>query len=202
MFELGVGVVAFRLGLSSSWVALAGSARQRITFFACAKKVTKESAPRFAALRVPKFSPDARAAAQLALRAQTVLADGPRASAENLAAQRGFNTPSPALPRTPLPLAGEGLGFAKRSAPRLRDAFPPPLTAPRISGAAGGRRRKLSERSEFFRRPVAPEILGVSPEAGRAFFGYFLCTNKESNAPPGAPGQTPFPYQQNAAQGH
>ncbi|MFA5082900.1 MAG: hypothetical protein WC474_10170, partial [Hydrogenophilaceae bacterium] len=28
-------------------------------------------------------------------------------------------------------------------------------------------------------------ILGVSTDAGRAYFGYFLCTSKESNWPPG-----------------
>jgi len=57
-----------------------------------------------------------------------------------------------------------------------------------LSGEAEGR-RKLSERSEFFRRPGKAEIIGVSTAAGRAFFGYFLCTSKESNALPGAPGQ-------------
>ena len=68
--------------------------------------------------------------------------------------------------------------------------FAPPLTEPRISALAGEAegRRKLFERSEFFRRPGKVGILGVSTEAGRAFFGYFLCTSKESNAPPGAPG--------------
>ena len=62
-----------------------------------------------------------------------------------------------------------------------------------LSGEAEGR-RKLFERSEFFRRPLKAGSLGVSTEAGCAFFGYFLCTSKESNAPPGAPGQTPWPY--------
>jgi hypothetical protein len=56
-----------------------------------------------------------------------------------------------------------------------------------LSGEAEGR-RKLFERSEFFRRLGKAGILGVSTEAGRAFFGYFLCTSKESNALPGAPG--------------
>ncbi len=57
-----------------------------------------------------------------------------------------------------------------------------------MSGEAEGR-RKLFERSEFFRRPLKVGSLGVSTEAGRAFFGSFLCTSKERNALPGAPGQ-------------
>jgi len=68
-----------------------------------------------------------------------------------------------------------------------------------LSGGAGGR-RKLFERSEFFRRPVKVGSLGVSTEAGRAFFGSFLCTSKERDALPGAPGQTPWAYVASANQ--
>jgi len=219
---LGRGLVTLRGGHYTWMPALAGGARRRITFFACAKKVTKESTPTFAALRVPKFSNAVRAAAQLALRAQTVLADCPRTALENLAAQRGCNTPLTRAAAHPSPLEGEGLGdqpagrrtqrscgpersegWAKgpqrgrqqvsRKGPinnpiqpyRIAYAtpFPSPLTEPRLRGEAGGRRRKLSERSEFFRRPDRTEILGVSTEGGvlslrgfdrrgRAFFGY------------------------------
>jgi pimeloyl-CoA synthetase len=54
------------------------------------RKLTKESTPRFAALRVPNFFASVRAAAQLALRAQTVLAEYPRTLAKKLAAQKGI----------------------------------------------------------------------------------------------------------------
>jgi hypothetical protein len=78
----------------------------------------------------------------------------------------------------------------------------PPLPEPRLpalGGGAGGRclssnGGKLFEHSEFFRRPLKVVGLGVSTEAGRAFFGSFLCTSKERNALPGAPGLTPWPY--------
>jgi hypothetical protein len=60
-----------------------------VPFFACAKKETKESTPRFAALLVPNLSGVVRAAAQLALRAQTVLADLPRTVPEKSAAKKG-----------------------------------------------------------------------------------------------------------------
>ncbi len=73
MFDLGT--VALSIGSRPGMLALAGGARRRITFFACAKKVSKESTLRFAALRVPNFPVAIRAAAQLALQAQTVLAD-------------------------------------------------------------------------------------------------------------------------------
>jgi hypothetical protein len=68
--------------------------------------------------------------------------------------------------------------------------FAPPLTEPRISALVGEAegRQKLFERSEFFCRSGKAGILGVSTEAGRAFFAYFLCTSKESRALPGAPG--------------
>ena len=59
-----------------------------------------------------------------------------------------------------------------------------------LGGGAGGR-RKLFERSEFFRRPLKVGSLGVSTAAGRAFFGSFLCTSTERDALPGAPGQSP-----------
>jgi hypothetical protein len=67
--------------------------------------------------------------------------------------------------------------------------FNPLQPEPRFRGEAGGCRRKLSERSEFFRRPASFRNLGVSTDAGCAFFAYFLCTSKESKVLPGAPGQ-------------
>jgi hypothetical protein len=57
------------------------------------RKEPKKARPNFAALRVPNFSDAARAAAQLALRAQTVLADFPRTASEKLAAQKGIQNP-------------------------------------------------------------------------------------------------------------
>lgn len=160
---------------------LAGGARRRTTFFARAKKVAKESTPRFVALRVPNFSRPVRAAAQLALRAQTVLADIPRTGREKLATQRGCKAV----------VCNQHEPFNRHwDTTRRQRGFdvPSPLPEPRIFGLAGGAegRRKLSERSEFFRRPAESKILGVSTAAGRAFFGSFLCTSKERNAPPGA----------------
>gem|GEM_PF-7126359 len=51
----------------------------------------------------------------------------------------------------------------------------------------------LSPKGELRSRPIVLFKLGEpkAGEAGRAFFGYFLCTSKESNALPGAPGQLP-----------
>jgi hypothetical protein len=211
-----VGSVASVDGYRTLMPAQAGGARRRITFFACAKKVTKESTPRFAALRVPNFSANVRAAAQLGLRPQTVLADCPRTFAEKLAARRGYEHPTrsrAAVPTRkspwgthPSPLKGEGLGVRGRrqqvsrkgpsnsltiSPHRIAYAtpFPSPLREPRLRGEAGGSRRKLSERSEFFRRPASSRSLGVSTEGGVLSLVTFLCTSKESNVPPGTPGQ-------------
>lgn len=82
-------------------------ARRPVPFFACAKKGTKESTPHFAALRVPDFSGAVRAAAQLALRAQTVLADFPRTAPEKSAAKKGGIKPS----STAHPCLGRGWGW-------------------------------------------------------------------------------------------
>jgi hypothetical protein len=192
-----LGWVAYFHGCGSWIAAQAGGARQRPTFFARAKKVGKENTPRFAALRVPNFSVSVRAAAQLGLRPQTVLADFPRTLAEKLAAQRGLDTlphqwgraREGDMPPSPIP--------ANVS---LRDAFPPLQPEPSFPGLAGGCRRKVSERSEFFRRPAETGKLGVSTDVGRAFFGYFLCTSKESNAPAGRPRPMPLtqPHQPNS----
>jgi len=147
------------------------------------RKLTKESTPRFAALRVPNFSASVRAAAQLGLRPQTVLADFPRTLAEKLAAQKGRkNKPSATRPGHSFayPLHHHRFSHPLQPEPWFRGG----------NGAAEGR-RKLSERSEFFRRPVPSRNHGVSTDAGRAFFGYFLCTSKESNRLPGRPRPTP-----------
>ncbi|HEX8978306.1 MAG TPA: hypothetical protein VF811_01240, partial [Parasulfuritortus sp.] len=53
------------------------------------RKLTKESTPRFTALRVPNFSASVRAAAQLGLRPQAVLADDPRLRPEISAPAEG-----------------------------------------------------------------------------------------------------------------
>jgi hypothetical protein len=63
-----------------------------------------------------------------------------------------------------------------------------------LSGGAGGR-RKLFERSEFFRRPLKAGSLGVSTAAGRAFLGYFLHrVMKKVTSRRATPGQTPWAY--------
>ncbi|WP_165919130.1 hypothetical protein [Sulfuritortus calidifontis] len=54
-------------------------------------------------------------------------------------------------------------------------------------------RRKLSERSEFFRRLHDGSGAGVSAEAGRPSFGYFSWSRKKSNPLPGGPGQRHCP---------
>jgi hypothetical protein len=145
------------------------------------RKLTKESTPRFAALRVPNLFARVRAAAQLGLRPQTVLADFPRTRAKKLAAQKGAEKQTLNQAGRPLLATGfvtDGLLFSPlQPEPWFLDG----------SGEAEGR-RKLSERSEFFRRPFPSRNHGVSTDAGRAFFAYLLCTSKESKALPGAPG--------------
>jgi hypothetical protein len=88
------GSVALRLGLGQ-WPLNAGIGRGwpggQLLSLLVQRKLTKESTPRFAALRVPNFSATARAAAQLGLRPQTVLADDSRTVTKKLAAQRGRN---------------------------------------------------------------------------------------------------------------
>ena len=160
-----------------------GAARQRVTFLARPRKVTKRRSPRFAALRVPNFTAAVRAAAQLALRAQTVLADYPRTGAEKLAAQRGWKTAPtrPSVGLRPIPLQ---VAYATLLNPLQPE--------PRISGLAGGSRRKVSERSEFFRRPAEPGILGVSTDAGRPSFGSFSWSRKKRNWQPGHPRPMPL----------
>jgi hypothetical protein len=78
-----------------------------------------------------------------------------------------------------------------------------PLPEPRmmaLSGEARGR-RKLFERSEFFRRPLKAGSLGVSTAAGRGFFGYFLHRVMEKvTSRRATPGQTPWPYEATADQ--
>jgi len=65
-----------------------GVARQLVTFLVLPRKVTQRRRPRFAALRVPCVARLVRRAAELALRAQTVLAEPPDQPAL-LAALRG-----------------------------------------------------------------------------------------------------------------
>jgi hypothetical protein len=55
-----------------------------------------------------------------------------------------------------------------------------------LSGGAGGR-RKLFERSEFFRRPVKVGSLGVSTEAGAAFFWFLFLAAQEKELAAGLP---------------
>jgi hypothetical protein len=191
-----VSFVALWHCCGSWWPAHAGGARQRLTFFARAKKVSKENTPRFAALRVPELDLPDWAAAQLGLRPQTVLADYPQSDRPISAAQRGLDPlPHPTLPHE-WGRAREGdmqrshsvhAGFNPTRVAYATHFFPL-QPEPRFPGLAGGCRRKVSERSEFFRRPAESGKLGVSTDVGRVFFGDFLCTSKESHAPPGAPG--------------
>jgi hypothetical protein len=148
------------------------------------RKLTKESTPRFAALRVPNLSGAVRAAAQLGLRPQTVLADFPRTAPKKLAAQRGLNGN---FALSPGPSSAGGRGW--REAPR-EGGVPSPQPEPRFRGEAGGSRRVcLSPKGELRSRPALPRNLGVSTDAGRPSFGYFSWPRKKSNALPGAPGQ-------------
>jgi hypothetical protein len=113
------------------------------------RKEPKKARPNFAALRVPDFSDAARAAAQLALRAQTVLADFPRTASEKSAAQKGIGKPSTRLPAL------------KRLAGSQCDGFTPPFSRSRDFetrlGAVG--ERCLSEASSFAAQPCS-EITG------------------------------------------
>ncbi len=78
------------------------------------------------------------------------------------------------------------------------DALSPLLTPPSGTRIHGGSRRACLSSGEAGASLRAARGFGcrtgISAEAGRAFFGYFLCTSKESNAPPGAPGKTHSNY--------
>jgi hypothetical protein len=50
-------------------------------------------------------------------------------------------------------------------------------------------KRCLSAASSFAAR-TSQKFSGFHRKQGCAFFGYFLCTSKESNVPPGTPGQS------------
>jgi hypothetical protein len=181
MFEVWL-TVALRLGRGFWMTALAGGTRQRVTFFACAKKGNQRNHTRFAALRVPNFSDAVRAAALLGLRPQTVLADGPRTASEKLAVQTGIEQqplPSPARPPCSRPVASQTVCFPFPFS-RSRDFGPRP-------GVVG--ESCLSEASSFAARPC-PEISGVRRMRGVLSLVNFLCTSKESNWPPGHPRPT------------
>lgn len=162
---------------------LAGGARRRLTFFACAKNVSKESTPRFAALRVPKFRAAVRAAAQLA--------------------PAGLRHCSPTPPERQ-----HEIWRLRGESSTTRHRCHPAVTAPcatlfrplcqRRGFCSGSGLPQASERclsaASSFAAPVQSKNSGVSPEAGRPSFGYFSWPLKKSNALPGAPGQTPFTF--------
>lgn len=179
MFEVG----ADRGGHLDRRGWLAGGARRRVTFFACAKKVTKESTPCFR--RNPRPAAVAEGGSQTRpCGAQTRSPTSPAAPMAGRRRQTGGESSLRNPRRLSQPLA-------ERAAAGAATLFSP-LPAPggrHLSGEAEGQ-RKLFERSEFFRCPDKCLPPGVSPAAGRAFFGYFLCTSKESNWPPGHPRPT------------
>ena len=78
--------------------------------------------------------------------------------------------------RLSLPIESPQGGQAQRHPPVF-----PPLPEPRLAGLSGGAggRRKLFERSEFFRRPLKVGSLGVSTEAGAAFFWFLFLAAQE-----------------------
>jgi len=154
-----------------------GVARQPVPFFARAKKGTKESTPRFSALRVPNFSGAIRAAARLALRAQTMLADIPRTAPEKLAAQKGIGKPSTRL------LALKWLAGSQC------DGFYPPFSRSRDFGARLGvvGERCLSEASSFAAQSRS-EITGFRRMWGVLSLPTFFAQAKKvgrCRAPPG-----------------
>ena len=76
-----------------------------------------------------------------------------------------------------------------------RHRFSSPLSRQFFRGRSGELGEHcLSPKGELRSRPNGLGKVGnpKGDEAGRAFFGYFLCTSKESNALPGAPGQSPI----------
>jgi hypothetical protein len=148
------------------------------------RKLTKESTPRFAALRVPNFSATVRAAAQLALRAQTVLADDSRTPAEKLAAQRGLND-------TPVVHHADHSVVAGCFANGL---FLNPLQPePRFRGEAGGCRRALSEPERRVAQPPGLDTKSRGFDGCGACFLWlaFFARAKKVTGRRAAPGQTP-----------
>ena len=143
-------------------------------------KVSKESTPRFAALRVPELGLAAWAAAQLALAARTrreLLRSSnsarrhPPSGQAKLGGEEGKTCPNPTLPRLP----GREVFF--------------PYSSPIFRAAFWGSRRALSEprRGELRSRPNAARKIGhpQGDESGRPSFGYFSWPNKKSNWLPG-----------------
>ncbi len=179
MPELAPGAHCKGHDVEPGW--LAGGARQRLTFFACAKKVSKESTPHFTALRVPNFRAAVRAAAQLA--------------------PAGLRHCSP----TPPERRHESWRLRGGSS-ATRHRCHPAVTAPcatlfrplcrRRSFCSGSGLPQASERclsaASSFAAPVQSENSGVSPEAERPSFGYFSWPFKKSNALPGAHGQSTY----------
>lgn len=176
--------VAWRGRRARCEATLAGGARQRVTFFACAKKVTKESTPR--CRRNPGRKALVRAAKKLASLKQLSLAFGfPGQVPSARRRQRGEEHPM-----------ASGVTLRKRlpqAIPLAEGRFSPLLTPPTGRRRRGGSRRAcLSPAGASLRAALgAGDRSGISAEAGRAFFGYFLCMSKESNALPGAPGLPP-----------
>ncbi len=198
---------AFLVLCHRSWFdcgRLAGGARRRIPFFARAKKGTKENTPR--CRRNPEDFRLGWAAKELAALKQLSPAFGSPSQTENpRLRQRGgkTHTPSSSHPsprRKPgsraIDLLDSGLrwndGFCSPRAV-ANHRITPPLSRQFFrtrSGEVG--EHCLSPQGELRSRPNGFGKIGhpKGDEAGRAFFGYFLCTSKESNAPARGPRPT------------
>ncbi len=176
---------------------LAGGARRCITFFACAKKVTKESTPR--CRRNPEGFALARAAKELApagLRQLSPAFGCPDQGKNPRRRQRGKGVACD--PRATNRLcAAQPHGKRSEALPLILTLTFPPLRR-LVQGPGRGAVGEdcLSPKGEFRSRPgLGPERGNPKgAEAGCVFFGYFLCTSKESNASPGAPGQPAAPH--------
>jgi hypothetical protein len=164
-----------------------GAARQQVTLFCLPKiQVTKQKGtPPRRPYGLPSVFRKDRAAAELALCAQTVLADGPRFFRKTEAAQRGiwvlWAEPVFWVPSPPGRAGWGGLVFVL-SVPLIRHR----VAQPRRGGFCED---CLSAQREFRSSPAWRATQGT-PQGrwiGAAFFGSFLWPFKERNQPAGLP---------------
>mgnify|MGYP005841164265 CR=1 FL=1 len=149
----------------------AGGARRHVTFLEWPRKVTKRRPPRF------RRNPGILAFAW--------------GSERTRCAQTPFAGLRQPQPKAKIPVPAEG----RKTVAHHR--FSSPLSRQFFRGRSGEvGEHCLSPQGELRSRPNGLGKIGYpkGDEAGRAFFGYFLCTSKESNALPGAPGQSPYPH--------
>ena len=163
-----------------------GAARQQVTLFCLPKiQVTKQNGTHpHRPFGLPSIFRKDRAAAELALCAQTVLADGPRSFRKTEAVQRGIWVlwAEPGFVLDALPAGESGVGLVSWS----------PWSAAEQHSRVGGSRRGLSERvARVPQRPGSASSAG-NP-AGAVDWGGFLwilslVRTKKVSRPPGGPG--------------